>query len=122
MNNTKWCNGFSISSRQSFAKETFSYDEHLKSYNVQYWKLEVHKRKKTAVHGTLVLLKTLIPTMNTLKDMAILNVIKTDRKWAPEAKRAVINLKVFFSVIFNFNELWIFFKKDILKHVDKIVP
>ena len=50
----------------------------------------MRERKKTAVHGTLemtyravefnfqqVLLKTLIPTMNTLKDMAVLN-IKTD--------------------------------------------
>ena len=31
MNNTKWCNGFYIEFRQSFAKETFSYDEYLKS-------------------------------------------------------------------------------------------
>ena len=31
MNNTKWCNGFYIEFRQSLAKETFSYDEHLKS-------------------------------------------------------------------------------------------
>ena len=31
MNITKWCNGFYIEFRQSFAKETFSYDEHLKS-------------------------------------------------------------------------------------------
>ena len=31
MNNTKWCNGFYIEFRQSFVKETFSYDEHLKS-------------------------------------------------------------------------------------------
>ena len=31
MNNTKWCDGFYIQFRQSFAKETFSYDEHLKS-------------------------------------------------------------------------------------------
>ena len=31
MNKTKWCNGFYIEFRQSFAKETFSYDEHLKS-------------------------------------------------------------------------------------------
>ena len=31
MNNTKWCNGFYIECRQNFAKETFSYDEHLKS-------------------------------------------------------------------------------------------
>ena len=34
-----------------------------------------------------VLLKTLIPTMNTLKDMAVLNIVKTDGKCAPEAKR-----------------------------------
>ena len=59
----------------------------------------MRKRKKTAVHGTLkmtnmavksnfqqVLLKTLIPTMNTLKDMAVLNIIKTDGNCAPEAK------------------------------------
>ena len=31
MNNTKWCNGFYIQFRQNFAKETFSYGEHLKS-------------------------------------------------------------------------------------------
>ena len=31
MNNTMCCNGFYIEFRQSFAKETFSYDEHLKS-------------------------------------------------------------------------------------------
>ena len=31
MNNTKWCNDFYIEFRQSFAKETFSYDEYLKS-------------------------------------------------------------------------------------------
>ena len=31
MNNTKWCNGFYIEFRQSFAKEKFSYDEYLKS-------------------------------------------------------------------------------------------
>ena len=51
----------------------------------------MRKRKKTAVHGPLemtytavefnfqqVSLKTLIPRMNTLKDMAVLNSIKTD--------------------------------------------
>ena len=60
----------------------------------------MRERKKTAVHGTLgmtyravefnfqqVLLKTLIPTMNTLKDTAVLNIIKTDGKCAPEANR-----------------------------------
>ena len=54
-----------------------------------------------------VLLKTLIPRMNTLKDTAVLNIIKTDGKWAPEAKRerAGINPKVFSAVIFNFPQL-----------------
>ena len=60
----------------------------------------MRERKKTAVHGTLtmtymavkfnsqqVLIKTLIPTMNTLKDMAVSNIIKTDGKCAPEVKR-----------------------------------
>ena len=31
MDKTKWCDGFYIQFRQSFTKETFSYDEHLKS-------------------------------------------------------------------------------------------
>ena len=31
MNKTKWCNGFYIEFRQNFAKETFYYDENLKS-------------------------------------------------------------------------------------------
>ena len=31
MNNKKWCDGFYIQFRQSLAKETFSYDEYLKS-------------------------------------------------------------------------------------------
>ena len=65
----------------------------------------MRERKKTAVHGTLkmtymavkfnfqqVLLKTLIPTMNTLKDMAVLNIMKTDGKCAPEAKRQDLEL------------------------------
>ena len=65
----------------------------------------MRERKKTAVHGTLemtymavefnfqqVLLKTLIPRMNTLKDTAVLNIIKTDGKWAPEAKREGLEL------------------------------
>ena len=33
---TKCCNGFYNEFRQDFAKETFPYDEHLKSYNIQY--------------------------------------------------------------------------------------
>ena len=57
-------------------------------------KPKVRERKKTAVHGTLgmtytavefnfqqILLKTLIPTVNTLKDTAVLNIVKTDGKW-----------------------------------------
>ena len=39
-----------------------------------------------------VLLKTLIPRMNTLKDTAVLNIVKTDGKWAPEAKREGLEL------------------------------
>ena len=31
LNNTKWCNSFDIEFRQNFTKDTFSYDEHLKS-------------------------------------------------------------------------------------------
>ena len=31
MNNTKWCNGFYIQFRQTFAKETFFYYAYLKS-------------------------------------------------------------------------------------------
>ena len=65
----------------------------------------MRERKKTAVHGTLtmtykalkfnfqqILIKTLIPTMNTLKDMAVLNIMKTDGKCAPEAKRQDLEL------------------------------
>ena len=65
----------------------------------------MRERKKTGVHGTLtmtymavkfnfqqILLKTLIPTMNTLKDMAVLNIMKTDGKCAPEAKRQDLEL------------------------------
>ena len=48
-----------------------------------------------------VLLKTLIPKMNTLKDMAVLNIKKRDGKCAPEAKREDLEL-VFFFVIFHF--------------------
>ena len=65
----------------------------------------MRERKNTAVHGTLkmtfnavkfnfqqILPKTLIPTMNTLKDMAVLNIMKTDGKCAPEAKRQNLEL------------------------------
>ena len=84
MDKTNWCNGFCIEFRQSFIKETYSYDEYLKSQNIQYWKPKVHKRKKTGVHGTLKMFpqawkfnfeqhlsKTLNSRMNTLEAMAI---------------------------------------------------
>ena len=48
-----------------------------------------------------ILQKTLNPTMNTLKDMAVLNIIKTDGKCAPEVKREDLEL----IRIFNFNQL-----------------
>ena len=107
MNNTKCCNGFYIEFRQSFVKETFSYDEHLKSYNIQYWKPEVRERKKTGVHGTLemipvawkfnskqLLSKTLNSKMNILETRAVLNSIQ---KMCSGGQRGVpgINPKVF---------------------------
>ena len=65
----------------------------------------MRERKKTAVHGTLtmtymavkfnfqqILLKTVISTMNTLKAMVVLNIMKTDGKCAPEAKRQDLEL------------------------------
>ena len=36
MDKTKQGNGFYIEFRQDFTKETFSYDEHLKSQNIQH--------------------------------------------------------------------------------------
>ena len=113
MNNTKWSNGFYIQFRQSFAKEIFSYDEHLKSLSIQYWKSEVHKRKKTAVHGTLemiplawkfnskqLLSKTLNSRMNIIETRAVLNIIK----------KSEIETKIY-------EIIWIFFENDILKNV-----
>ena len=68
-----------------------------------------------------VLLKTLIPTMNTLKDTAVLNIVKTDGKWAPEGQpgRAGINPNVFFAVIFHFNQLCIK-KLNSTVHIKKV--
>ena len=53
-----------------------------------------------------VLLNTLIPTVNTLKDMAVSNIIKTDGKCAPDAKRGEprINPKGVFRRDFQFQE------------------
>ena len=85
MNNKNGCNGFYFQFGQSFAKETFSYDEYLKSQNIQYCKPEVRERKKTGVHGTLemislawkfnskqLLCKTLNSRMNIIETRAVL--------------------------------------------------
>ena len=68
------------------------------------------------MHGTLemtymavkfnfqqVLLKTLISTMNTLKDMAVLNIIRTDGKYDLEAKREDLEIILRF-LIFGQNK------------------
>ena len=60
----------------------------------------MRERKKTAVHGTLemiplawkfnskqLLSKTLNSRMNIIETRAVLNIVKTDGKCAPEAKR-----------------------------------
>ena len=65
----------------------------------------MRERKKTAVHGTLemiplawkfnskqLLSKTLNSKMNIIETRAVLNIVKTDRKWAPEGKREGLEL------------------------------
>ena len=52
MNNKKWYNGFSIEFRQSFAKETFSYDERLKNEELKDESHVACSPKKTSVLGT----------------------------------------------------------------------
>ena len=64
-----------------------------------------------------VLLKTLIPTMNTLKDMAVLNIIKTDGKCAPEAKQEDY---FYFLVVKGENESECFFARRCL-HILTII-
>ena len=74
---------------------------------------EVRERKKTAVHGTLemiilawkfnskqLLSKTLNSRMNIIETRAVLNIVKTDRKWFPEGKREglELNRRCFFSL------------------------
>ena len=59
----------------------------------------MRERKKTGVHGTLqmipmawkfnskqLLCKTLNSRMNIIKPRAVLNIVQTDGKWAPEAQ------------------------------------
>ena len=65
----------------------------------------MRERKKTAVHGTLelvslackfnskqLLCKTLNSRMNIIETRAVLDIVKTDRKWAPEGKRKGLEL------------------------------
>ena len=75
------------------------------------------ERKKTGVHGTLELIpvawkfnskqllcKTLNSRMNIIETRAVLNIVKTDGKWAPEGKREgleLINFQ-FRSTLYNF--------------------
>ena len=67
----------------------------------------MRERKKTGVHGTLEMIplawkfnykkrlsKTLNSRMNIIKTRAILNIVQTDGKWAPEAKREGKNIQV----------------------------
>ena len=65
----------------------------------------MRERKKTGVHGTLemihlawkfnskqLLCKTLNSRMNIIETRAVLNIVKTDGKWAPECKRDGLEL------------------------------
>ena len=65
----------------------------------------MRERKKTGVHGTLglalmawkfnfkqLLSKTLNSRMNIIETRAVLNFVKTDRKWAPDDKREGLDL------------------------------
>ena len=60
----------------------------------------MRERKKTVVHGTLemillawkfnskqLLSKTLNSRINIIETRAVLNIVKTDRKWAPKKLR-----------------------------------
>ena len=60
----------------------------------------MRERKKTAVHGTLEMIplawkfnskqflcKTLNSRMNIIETKAVLNIVKTDGKWPPEAEQ-----------------------------------
>ena len=64
MNNKKWCNGFYIEFRQSFAKETFSYGERLKNEELKYESHEACSPKKTPLRALERNSKKLFPTMN----------------------------------------------------------
>ena len=70
----------------------------------------MRERKKTAVHGTLglalmawkfnskqLLSKTLNSRINIIETRAVLNIVKTDGKYALEAKRE--GLKIIISII-----------------------
>ena len=102
---TNTSNGVYIQFRQSFTKETYFYDEQLKSYENKYWKSSMRERKKNGVHGTLqmillawklnskqLLCKILNSRMNIIETRAVLNIIQKDGKCAPEAKREGLEL------------------------------
>ena len=75
----------------------------------------MRERKKTGVHGTLemiplawkfnskqLLSKTLNSRMNIIETRAVLDSVKTDRKWAPEGKREGLELiRMCFSKVSN---------------------
>ena len=67
----------------------------------------MRERKKTGVHGTLemiplawksnfkqLLSKTLNSRMNSIETRAVLNIVKTDGKWAPESYGRVLLLEL----------------------------
>ena len=67
----------------------------------------MRERKKTAVHGTLeiipltwkltskqLLCKTLNSRMNIIETRAVLNIVKTDGKWAPKGKWEDLELEI----------------------------
>ena len=72
----------------------------------------MHQRKKTGVHGTLemipltwkfnskqLLSKTLNSRMNIIETRAVLNMVKTGGKWAPDNLDKVLQTKLFPTMI-----------------------
>ena len=55
-------------------------------------KPEVRERKKTGLHGKQLLSKTLNSRINIIETRAVLNIVKTEGKWAPECKREGLEL------------------------------
>ena len=68
----------------------------------------MRERKKTGVHGTLKLIplawkfnskqllcKTLNSRMNIIETRAVLNIVKTDKKWAPDSLTHISAERIF---------------------------